>query len=493
MADAGWYPSPGEPGSLRYWDGAAWTEYVHDGSVGAAPAPPPADLHVPIPPAETPPAEASTPAPQPPPPGAVAPTEATVAPNATVVAPLAAPAGADTAPPAAPFAPPAQPPSGPPVVGPTSAPAPPGAPPPAGSSSTGAPGRSLLALVGVGVVLLVILIGVVVLRAGDDATDVAGQPVAPSSDTADTTDGAAASDDSTTAAADEEAPADEPASAAGVETAEGPVPLGAPVDAGPYRLVVHEVLGVQSANEFSQPEAGNRYVAVDLEITNRSGETLDLNPFSFEVFDTQGFAYAPAVADARRPRPTGVLLAGQTRRGDLTFEVPDEATLSLLVLQRLELGVEPLGIDLTGAPPSEVPATTDDGSVGVPTLAPLGEVVDGGSFRYLIHGATEVSAESDFEQPEPGNVFIAVDMELTNQTGETEGAPIFGIQAFDADGVAYDYGFKTPRNDAPIGDVLPGQTRRGDLTFEVPAGTTLTYLVVGDVFDGTPQAIRLQP
>jgi len=31
-AGAGWYPDPSNPSQLRWWDGAAWTPHVHQGS-----------------------------------------------------------------------------------------------------------------------------------------------------------------------------------------------------------------------------------------------------------------------------------------------------------------------------------------------------------------------------------------------------------------------------------------------------------------------------
>ncbi|MGW3019719.1 phospholipid scramblase-related protein [Streptomyces longwoodensis] len=52
-APAGWYPDPhGAAKTLRYWDGARWTDHTHaDQQAQAAPAQPPAAPHVPAQPA----------------------------------------------------------------------------------------------------------------------------------------------------------------------------------------------------------------------------------------------------------------------------------------------------------------------------------------------------------------------------------------------------------------------------------------------------------
>src|SRR3954449_2800898 len=38
MPPAGWYPDPyGAPDLLRWWDGSAWTQHTHEGSISQAP------------------------------------------------------------------------------------------------------------------------------------------------------------------------------------------------------------------------------------------------------------------------------------------------------------------------------------------------------------------------------------------------------------------------------------------------------------------------
>ena len=39
MTAAGWYPDPWRQAPLRYWDGLAWTGYLHPGFPGAPPIP----------------------------------------------------------------------------------------------------------------------------------------------------------------------------------------------------------------------------------------------------------------------------------------------------------------------------------------------------------------------------------------------------------------------------------------------------------------------
>jgi hypothetical protein len=124
---------------------------------------------------------------------------------------------------------------------------------------------------------------------------------------------------------------------------------------------------------------------------------------------------------------------------------------------------------------------------------PLGEVLDTGTFRYVVHEVLEVQSSSRYLQPEEGNVLVAVDLEITNLADEGEDLSLFAIEAFDVEGYSYHLALANPRNDLPIGYVLAGQSRRGDLTFEVPAGTVLAYMVIGDsAFDATPLSLDLR-
>lgn len=47
---AGWYDNPERPGTLRYWDGSAWTDHVHEQQPAQAPPPSAAQTYIGAPP-----------------------------------------------------------------------------------------------------------------------------------------------------------------------------------------------------------------------------------------------------------------------------------------------------------------------------------------------------------------------------------------------------------------------------------------------------------
>lgn len=119
-------------------------------------------------------------------------------------------------------------------------------------------------------------------------------------------------------------------------TATPPPPgvVGRAVRSGNYELLVNSVVDpYTSSDEFSQPDAGNRYVVVDVSITNVSSGTQDYNSYDFKLRDSDNFQYDSTYSDVQQELSSGSVIAGETIRGKLSFQVPQSARLTRLVFE----------------------------------------------------------------------------------------------------------------------------------------------------------------
>lgn len=105
--------------------------------------------------------------------------------------------------------------------------------------------------------------------------------------------------------------------------------VGDRVALGDLTYVVHEVIDpFDNGRAVGEPRAGNRWVAVDLEVSNVGAEPLELVPITcFDVQDglnrtfDQEFWVETDVA-----RPSGEIAPGGSRRGVVVWELPVDAT-----------------------------------------------------------------------------------------------------------------------------------------------------------------------
>lgn len=119
-------------------------------------------------------------------------------------------------------------------------------------------------------------------------------------------------------------------------TATPPPPgiVGRTVRSGDYELLVNSVVDPYTpSDEFSQPDAGNRYVVLDVSITNVSSDSQDYNSYDFKLRDSDSFQYDSTYSDVQQELSSGSLLAGETIRGRLSFQVPESAQLTRLVFE----------------------------------------------------------------------------------------------------------------------------------------------------------------
>jgi hypothetical protein len=111
------------------------------------------------------------------------------------------------------------------------------------------------------------------------------------------------------------------------------VAVGQPVTVGDSRFTVHQVLDPEPPGLFKTTE-GNRRVGI--EITQEALTAQQQYHFAqFKIRDTSGTIYTWAIANGDPQFLVGTLAPGESRRGWLSFQVPNGAALDALIFQRL--------------------------------------------------------------------------------------------------------------------------------------------------------------
>ena len=85
---------------------------------------------------------------------------------------------------------------------------------------------------------------------------------------------------------------------------------------------------VQSTNQFLTPKTGDRWVGLDAEVGNQSSKPQTVSSLlCFELDDSKNQTYnETAGADLVPGPPDGEIAAGSSKRGNVVFEVPPDAT-----------------------------------------------------------------------------------------------------------------------------------------------------------------------
>lgn len=109
---------------------------------------------------------------------------------------------------------------------------------------------------------------------------------------------------------------------------QGPLGVGSTDNTSGFDVTLLQVVDTwTSTNQFESPAAGNRFVAVELDMVNTTDA---IRPFStllgFEVIDSLGQRWNPAFAGFDLPQLDGDVAPGANIRGWQVFEVPVDST-----------------------------------------------------------------------------------------------------------------------------------------------------------------------
>ena len=100
------------------------------------------------------------------------------------------------------------------------------------------------------------------------------------------------------------------------------------IQVGDYTITVTAYEGQVTADKYSQPQSGNKYIAVEvLYENNTSSKILSYNPNDWSLSDSSGYRYTYSWNTPKEPAlHSGEINPGGKSRGWLSFEVPTSST-----------------------------------------------------------------------------------------------------------------------------------------------------------------------
>ncbi|MFW5884945.1 MAG: DUF4352 domain-containing protein [Patescibacteria group bacterium] len=104
--------------------------------------------------------------------------------------------------------------------------------------------------------------------------------------------------------------------------------LGEDIKLGDYAVTVTDMEDpFKAKNEFMQPEAGNKLVAIEVKYENNtSDKSLSYNPFDWKLYDSEGYSFDQGMTEDKEPElSSGTLNPGGKVRGWVTFETPEDS------------------------------------------------------------------------------------------------------------------------------------------------------------------------
>jgi hypothetical protein len=244
-----------------------------------------------------------------------------------------------------------------------------------------------------------------------------------------------------------------------------------------------------SPNDFSQPDAGKKFVAVELLIVNNSQSAMSISTLlqasmkddTAQKYDADFMASA-AIGGAS---VDGELAPGEKVRGKVGFQVAENATGLQFVFDASFFGSGKVFVDL-GAEPVKVEPPAELAGETVQQTYNIGDVIAMGTTNVTVNEVL-YPAGDEFNKPNAGFKFLVVDLTIENlSTTAISVSSLLQMSVKDSSSQKYDVDLMASvasGGSSPEGEIAPGEKLRGQVGFQVPENATgLVFVFDADVW-----------
>jgi hypothetical protein len=252
-------------------------------------------------------------------------------------------------------------------------------------------------------------------------------------------------------------------------------------------------------DDFSTPDEGKKFVAVELLIVNNSQSAMSVSTMlQMSMKDDTGQKYdtdfmASMAIDGSSL--DGELSAGEKIRGKVGFQIAENAQGLQFVFDDSVFGTGKVFVDLGAEPVKVEPPVELLGETTQQTYN-VGDVVAMGTTMLTVN-EVQYPAGDDFNKPNDGFKFLVVDLTLENQSTEAISvSTLLQMSVKDASSQQYDVDLMASMasgGSSPDGELAPGEKLRGQVGFQVPVDATGLVFVFDADFWGTGKVFVALP
>lgn len=215
----------------------------------------------------------------------------------------------------------------------------------------------------------------------------------------------------------------------------------------------------ESSNQFIQPAEGKKYIRLAMHVDNQSGSDKSVSSYSFKCY-ADGYNCDSHYFDDDL---SASLSNGRSADGALYYEIPVDAKEVEIEFDYSWLSDKKVKFIYEGNKDSGL--TFDNNTSANESAFHVGDIIKTKNLNITYNKASRYVSDNIFMQPDDGNKYIYIELEVENLSNSDQSISYFSFQCY-ADGKLCDgfYGL----DDELSATLSSGRKAKGTVGFEVP-------------------------
>ncbi len=267
----------------------------------------------------------------------------------------------------------------------------------------------------------------------------------------------------------------QPTEAATVVNAPPETFLGDAIVFNGYALAALTVQDPAKPGMFYEAKADKKLIAVEVIISNVSGDPLSVNPLALTLVDAKGFTYQTELAAVDDQLATLNLMTGEKVRGWVAFEAPKDAEAAGIKYAPDIFG-DSAKVGLAKPPDGHAAIPAPAAAAPTANLPKLGDAVE--NFGYSLTATTiqDPATPGMLFTPKAGYKLVAVEITVGNVSGDQLSVNPLGSYLVDSNGFVYALELMGVDNQLATADLNQGEKVKGWVAFAIPQDAHLSSI-----------------